>query len=95
MLFGGKSIRRNCANQPKPGRLEEDTEAAEPETPPQSLEPLPPQQSLAAQPLALSPLQQFDGDKQEEVVVAEIMEKGMALDEEKAKGGGGGKSYGF
>ena len=41
------------ANQPESGRLEEDAEAAEQETPPQPPEPLPLQQSLAAQPLAL------------------------------------------
>ena len=36
------------ANQPEPGKLDEDEEEAEPETPPLSPEPLPSQQSPAA-----------------------------------------------
>ncbi len=63
-----------CANQAESGRLEEDAEAAEQETPPQPPEPLPPQQSLAAQPLALlSPPEQVGGDEHKEVMVSENM----------------------
>ena len=51
-----------CGKQPESGRLEEDAEAAEPETPQQPPEPLLPQQSLAAQPSPLLPLEKFDDD---------------------------------
>ena len=62
------------ANQPGSGRLEEDGEAAEQETPPQPPEPLPPQQSLAAGPLALlSPPEEVGGDEHEGVTVSENM----------------------
>ena len=62
------------ANQPESGRLEEDAEAAQPETPPQPREPLPPQQSLAALPLVfLSPPEEVGGDEQEEVMVSKNM----------------------
>ena len=62
------------ANQPESGRLEEDAEAAEQETPPQPPEPLPPQQSLAARPLALlSPPEEAGGDEHEGVIVCENM----------------------
>ena len=74
-------------NQPKPGKLEGDGVAAEPETPPQPRAPLPPQQSLVAQPLPLPPLEKFGEDEQEGVVVAEKVveaeEKGMVVDVEK------------
>ena len=54
------------AIQPESGRLEEDVEVGEPETPPQPPEPLPPQQSLAEQPLALlSPSEEVVGDEHE------------------------------
>ena len=54
--------------------MEEDAEAGEPETPPQPPEPLPPQQSLAAQPLALQLLpEEVGGDEHEEVVVSKNM----------------------
>ena len=62
------------ANQPEPRRLEEDAEASEQETPPQRAEPLPPQQSLAAQPLALlSPPEEVVGDEHEGVMVSKNM----------------------
>ena len=70
----GKAIGRNYANQPESGRLEEDAEAAEPETPPQPPKLPPPQQSLAAQPLALlSPPEGVTGDEHEEVMVSKNM----------------------
>ena len=50
------------ANQPESGRLEENAEVAEPKTSPQPPEPLPPQQSLAAEPLPLSPPEEFVED---------------------------------
>ena len=62
------------ANQPESGRLEEDAEAAEQETPPQPPEPLSPQQSLAAQPPALlSPPEAVRGDAHERVMVSQNM----------------------
>ena len=62
------------ANQPVSGRLEEDAEAAEQETPPQPPELLPPHQSMAAKPLALlSPPEEVGGDKHEGVIVSENM----------------------
>ena len=51
--------------------MEDDAEAAEPETSTQPPEPLPPQQSLVAPPLPLSPPEEFIEDEPEEVVVAE------------------------
>ena len=76
------------ANQPESGRLEEDAEAAKQETPPQPPEPLPPQQSLAAKPLALlSPPEEVGGDEKEGVIVCKnmVVEVGgvMACDGEK------------
>ena len=76
------------ANQPESGRLEEDAEAAEQETPPQPPEPLSPQQSLAAQPLALlSPPEEVGRDEHEGVMVSKnvVVEVGgvMACDGEK------------
>ena len=73
------------ANQPESGRLGEDAEAAEQEIPPQPPEPLPPQQSMAAQPLALlSPPEEVGGDKHEGVMVSKnvVVEVGgvMACD---------------
>ena len=59
------------ANKPESERLEEDAEAADPETPPQPPVPLPPQQSLAAQSLGrLSPPEEVGGDEHEEVTVS-------------------------
>ena len=61
-------------NQPESGRLGEDSEAAEQETPPQAPKRLPPQQSPAAQPLALlSPPEQVGGDEHEGVIVCKNM----------------------
>ena len=54
--------------------MEKDAEAAEPETPPQPPEPLLPQQSLAAQPLALlSPPEEVGGDEHKEVILSKNM----------------------
>ena len=51
--------------------MEEDAKAGEPETPRQPLEPLPPQQSLAAQLLTLlSSPEEVGGDDLEEVMVS-------------------------
>ena len=62
------------ANQPESGTLEEDAKAADQETPPQPPEPLPPQQSLAAQPLGLlSPPEAVGGDEHEGVMVSKNM----------------------
>ena len=61
-------------NQPESGMLQEDAEAAEQETPPHPPKPLPPQQSLAAHPLALlSPPEEVGGDELEGVMVSENM----------------------
>ena len=73
------------ANQPESGRLEEDAEAAKQETPPPPPEPLPSQQSLAAQPVALlSTPEEVGGDEHEGVVVSKnvVVEVGgvMACD---------------
>ena len=69
-----KRLEEINANQPESGSLEEDAEAGKPETPPQPPEPLPPQQSLAAQPLALlSPPEEVGGDDHEEVMVSKNM----------------------
>ena len=83
-----KRSEETSANQPKSGRLEEDAESAEQETPPQPPEPLPPQPSLAAKPLALlSPPEEVGGDEHEGVFVCEnmVVEVGgvMACDGEK------------
>ena len=57
--------------------MEEDAEAGEPETPPQLPEPLPtlpPQQSLAAQPIAhMSPPEEVGPHEHEEVMVSKNM----------------------
>ena len=78
-----KRLEEINANQPEWGRLEEDAEAGEPETPPQPPEPLPPQQSLALQLLP----DEVGGDEHEEVVVSKnmVVEVGgvMACDGEK------------
>ena len=73
--LGEKRWEEIRGNQPKSGRLEEDAEAAEKETPPQPPEPLPPQRSLvAAQPRALlSPPEEVGGDENEGVIVCENM----------------------
>ena len=69
-----KRSEKTNANQPESGRLEEDAEAAEHETPPQPPEPLPPQQSLAAQPLALlSPPEEIGGGDHEGVMISKNM----------------------
>ena len=60
-------------NQPESVRLEEDAEAAEPETPPQKPEPLPLQRSPAAHTLLLSPPEEVGGDEHEEVMVSKNM----------------------
>ena len=58
------------ATQAESIRLQQDTEVAEPETPPQPPEPLPSQQSLATQPLALRPPpEEVGGNEHEEVMV--------------------------
>ena len=69
-----KRLEEISANQPESGRLEEGAEAAEQETPPQPPEPLLPQQSLGAQPLALlSPSEEVGGDENEGVLVCKNM----------------------
>ena len=69
-----KRLEEINADQPESGRLEEDAEAGEPETPPQPPESLPPQQSLAAQPLALlSPPGEVGGVEHEDVMVSKNM----------------------
>ena len=69
-----KRSKEISAVQPESGRLDEDAEAAEKETPPQPPDPLPPQQPLAAQPLALlAPPEEFNGDEHEGVMVSKIM----------------------
>ena len=65
--------------------MEEDAEAGEPETPPQPPEPLAPQQSLAAQPLALQLLpEEVGGDEHEDVMASKKSSgrdwRGMACD---------------
>ena len=52
-----------CASQPGSEKLEEDAETAEPEIPSQPPEPLLSQHSPAAQPLQLSPPEEFGEDE--------------------------------
>ena len=69
-----KRLEEVNAHQPESGRLEEDAEEGEPETPPQPTELVARQQSLAAQPLALQLLpEEVGGDEHEEVMVSKNM----------------------